>query len=88
MHPSKSLGWNLYIKNEFDNFVLRFEFMLAPGANNGLGIRTPMEGDAAYVGMELQILDNEVPIYKDLQPYQYHGSEVKFRNIRIKELKN
>jgi hypothetical protein len=47
-----------------------------------------MEGDAAYVGMELQILDNEVPIYKDLQPYQYHGSEVKFRNIRIKELKN
>ena len=33
-----------------------------------------MEGDAAYVGMELQILDNEDPIYKDLQVYQYHGS--------------
>jgi hypothetical protein len=47
---------------------------LTPGANNGLGIRTPMEGDAAYVGMELQILDNEAPIYKDLAPYQYHGS--------------
>jgi HEAT repeat protein len=74
MHPSKSFGGNLYTKDEFDNFVLRFEFMLTPGANNGLGIRTPMEGDAAYVGMELQILDNEAPIYKDLQPYQYHGS--------------
>ena len=24
--------------------------------------------------MELQILDNEVPIYKDLKAYQYHGS--------------
>ncbi|HPT33005.1 MAG TPA: DUF1080 domain-containing protein, partial [Prolixibacteraceae bacterium] len=42
--------------------------------NNGLGIRTPLEGDAAYVGMELQILDNEAAIYKNLQPYQYHGS--------------
>ena len=42
MHPSKSFGGNLYTKDEFDNFVLRFEFMLTPGANNGLGIRTPM----------------------------------------------
>lgn len=65
---------NLYTKNEFDNFVFRFEFMLTPGANNGLGIRTPMEGDAAYVGMELQILDNDAPVYENLETYQYHGS--------------
>jgi len=39
-----------------------------------LGIRTPTEGDAAYEGMELQILDNESPIYEKLKPYQYHGS--------------
>ena len=38
------------------------------------GIRTPLEGDAAYVGMELQILDDDAPIYKDLEEYQYHGS--------------
>ncbi|KAA6337975.1 hypothetical protein EZS27_013987, partial [termite gut metagenome] len=43
-------------------------------ANNGLGIRTPMEGDAAYEGMELQILDNDAPMYSDLQLYQFHGS--------------
>ena len=24
--------------------------------------------------MELQILDNDAPIYKNLEPYQYHGS--------------
>lgn len=65
---------NLYTKKEYDNFVFRFEFQLTPGANNGLGIRTPMEGDAAYVGMELQILDNDAPIYEKLQIYQYHGS--------------
>jgi hypothetical protein len=72
--PSKGSGGNLYTKSEYDNFVFRFEFMLTPAANNGLGIRTPMEGDAAYVGMELQILDSEHPVYKDLQIYQYHGS--------------
>ena len=67
-------GGNLYTKKEYDNFVFRFEFQLTPAANNGLGIRTPMEGDAAYVGMELQILDTEHPIYANLQPYQAHGS--------------
>lgn len=74
MKPSKSFGGNLFTKDEYSNFVFRFEFMLTPGANNGLGIRTPLEGDAAYVGMELQILDNDAPIYKDLEKYQYHGS--------------
>ncbi|MEA4905054.1 MAG: family 16 glycoside hydrolase [Petrimonas sp.] len=74
LHPSQSFGGNLYTKDQFGNFIFRFEFMLTPGANNGLGIRTPQEGDAAYVGMELQILDNEAPVYKDLQVYQYHGS--------------
>lgn len=74
LYPSKSFGGNLYTKEEYGNFVFRFEFQLTPGANNGLGIRTPMEGDAAYVGMELQILDNDAPIYSKLKEYQYHGS--------------
>jgi hypothetical protein len=72
--PGKGSGGNLYTKDEYSDFVFRFEFQLTPGANNGLGIRTPVEGDAAYVGIELQILDNEDPMYKDLHIYQYHGS--------------
>lgn len=74
LYPKNGGGGNLYTKNEYGDFVYRFEFQLTPGANNGLGIRTPMEGDAAYVGMELQILDNEDPIYSTLEKYQYHGS--------------
>jgi len=74
MNPSKSFGGNLYTKKEYANFVYRFDFKLTPGANNGVGIRTPMEGDAAYVGMEIQILDCEHPIYKDITPLQHHGS--------------
>jgi hypothetical protein len=72
--PEKGGGGNLYTKEEYSNFIYRFEFQLTPGANNGIGIRAPLEGDAAYVGMEIQVLDNESPKYKDLHPYQYHGS--------------
>ena len=64
----------MYTEKEYSYFILRFEFKLTPGANNGLGIRTPLMGDPAYVTIELQILDNTADIYKDLKPYQYHGS--------------
>ena len=72
--PGKGSGGNLFTKEQYSDFIYRFEFKLTPGANNGLGIRAPLEGDAAYEGMELQILDNEAPVYKNLKPYQYHGS--------------
>jgi len=67
-------GGNLYTEREYADFVFRFEFLLTPAANNGLGIRTPLTGDAAYVGMKLQILDDSAPVYANLQPYQFHGS--------------
>jgi hypothetical protein len=73
VHPELK-GGNLYTKEEYADFVYRFEFQLTPGANNGIGIRAPMEGDAAYTGMEIQVLDSEADMYKNLQPYQYHGS--------------
>lgn len=65
---------NLYTEKEYADFNFRFEFLLTPGANNGLGIRAPLTGDAAYGGVELQILDNTASIYANLKPYQYHGS--------------
>src|SRR6188474_2156655 len=39
-------GRNLFTEREFSDFVLRFEFKLEDGSNNGLGIRAPIEGDA------------------------------------------
>ncbi len=65
---------NLYTEKEYADFNFRFEFLLTPGANNGLGVRAPLSGDAAYGGVELQILDNTASIYANLKPYQYHGS--------------
>ncbi len=73
VHPEKG-GGNLYTAREYSDFVLRFEFRLTPAANNGIGIRAPLEGDAAYAGMEIQVLEDGSPVYWGLQPYQYHGS--------------
>ncbi len=70
----KGAGGNLLTVAEYGDFVLRFEFRLTPGANNGLAIRSPANGDAAFVGMELQILDDSHPKYANLQPGQVHGS--------------
>jgi len=72
--PNKGSGGNLYTKQEFGDFIYRFDFQLTPGANNGIGIHAPLEGDAAYVGMEIQVLDSEHPMYGYIQPYQAHGS--------------
>lgn len=74
VNPQAKGGGNLYTKEEYDNFIYRFEFQLTPGGNNGIGLHAPLEGDAAYVGMEIQVLDNEADMYKNLQQYQYHGS--------------
>jgi len=66
---------NLYVDDEFADFVFRFEFKLTHGANNGVGIRCEENKDAAYYGMEIQILDHFDPIYKGwLKDYQHHGS--------------
>ncbi|MEN8201151.1 MAG: DUF1080 domain-containing protein [Bacteroidota bacterium] len=73
IRPDKG-GGNLYTEKEYSDFIFCFEFKLSPGANNGLGIRAPLEGDAAYVGYELQILDNTASKYENLKAYQYHGS--------------
>ncbi|GAA5130989.1 DUF1080 domain-containing protein [Luteolibacter yonseiensis] len=67
-------GKNLVSAETFANYILEFDFKLPPGGNNGLGIHYPGSGDGAYSGMELQILDNSDPKYKDLKDYQFHGS--------------
>lgn len=66
---------HLYTVEIFDDFVLKFDFKLTPGANSGLSIRVPPDaGNAAYDAIELQILDNTAPMYRALKPSQYHGS--------------
>jgi 3-keto-disaccharide hydrolase len=68
-------GGNLFTEKEYSNFVFRFEFKTEPGGNNGVGIRAPLAGDAAYQGMEIQILDDGHEKYKGkIKSEQHHGS--------------
>lgn len=73
--PSLGGEGDLFTSEDYGDFIFRFEFRLLPGANNGLAIRTPFKGHAAYDGMELQILDHNSPRYRGwLKDYQHHGS--------------
>lgn len=68
-------GTNLYTVGEWSDFELRLRFRLAPGANNGIGVRAPLAGDAAYEGLEIQVLDDGHEKYRGwLKPWQRHGS--------------
>src|SRR6266850_354420 len=67
-------GGNLLTEREFSDFILRLDFKLEPGSNNGIGIRAPMEGDTAYAGMEIQVLDDKAPKHANIQPWQFNGS--------------
>jgi hypothetical protein len=64
-------GW-LMSEKDFANFELRLEYRLPVKGNSGVAIRSPLEGDPAYTGMEIQLLDDEN--YKGLRPSQYCGA--------------
>jgi hypothetical protein len=69
-------GGNIYTRAEYADHVIRLEYKLPPGGNNGLAIRYPGRGlHAATQGMcELQILDDTHPKYAKLDPRQFNGS--------------
>jgi acetyl esterase/lipase len=68
-------GGELYTKDEYDDFVVRVEFNLPPGGNNGLAIRYPGTGQPHLTAMcEVQVLDDTAEMYAKLDPRQYHGS--------------
>lgn len=70
-------GGNLFTEKEYSDFVLRFEFKMEEGSNNGIGIRAPLDGRASTLGMEIQILDEGAALagkWGKLKDTQYHGS--------------
>ena len=66
-------GWLATVR-EYDDFRLHLEFRIGPEGNSGVFVRAPQEGDPAYGGMEIQILDDHAEAYGELRPDQYTGS--------------
>ena len=77
LYCARGGGGNLFTEKEYEDFIIRFEFKLEDGSKSGLGIRAPLEGDAAFLGMEILILDDvaaERGRWGKLHPDQFHGS--------------
>ncbi len=73
IYCAKGGGGNLLTTKTYDNFILRFDFLLERESNNGIAIRSPLGGKSlAYEGIEIQVLD--AAYSKPLKPAQYHGS--------------
>src|SRR5699024_2028464 len=66
-------GW-LSTTETYDDFKLQLEYRLPEGGNSGVFLRAPHEGDPAYKGMEIQLLDDDAEQYAELEPWQYTGS--------------
>lgn len=67
-------GGFLYTEREYADFIFRFEFKMSPGGNNGIALRAPLDGRTSRTGMEIQVLDDTAEKYKNLKPWQFHGS--------------
>lgn len=50
-------GW-LLTEKEYGDFELRLEYKMPKAGNSGIALRTPPTGDPAYVGMEIQLIDD------------------------------
>jgi Domain of Unknown Function (DUF1080) len=67
-------GW-IGTTKMYGDFVLKVEWKIFAGGNSGVFLRVPdgkLDKSPSYHGLEVQILDDNHPMYKDkLQPYQY-----------------
>ncbi len=70
-------GGVLFWNTDLADFRSRLQFKLPKAGNNGLAIRYPGTGSAAYDGLcEIQVLDDQYELNKPakLDPRQVHGS--------------
>jgi hypothetical protein len=57
LHGSGARGTWLMCERQFSDFELKFEFKLGEVGNSGCALRSPMKGDPAFDGLELQMAD-------------------------------
>lgn len=69
----KGGGW-LSTTKTYDDFKLSLEFRMSNAGNSGVFLRAPRNGDPAFQGLEVQLLDDYADKFSDLDPAQYTGS--------------
>ncbi len=78
---TKNKGPWLRSRKEYGDFNLRLEYQVDEGANSGVFVRVPANGNhhrknenEPPAGFEVQILDDHARKYRNLKPYQFSGS--------------
>ena len=66
-------GW-LCTAEQYGDFEIELDYNCPPDGNSGVFIRAPREGHTSKVGMEIQLLDDDAAIHKDIKPYQHTAS--------------
>lgn len=70
----KGGGW-LGTESDHANFTLRLDFRLSADSNSGVYLRAPADtSHISRTGMEIQLLDEDAPKHKDIQPWQKTGA--------------
>lgn len=67
-------GWIGTRTSDYGDFDLKLEFNVPAEGNSGVFIRCPFEGNPAYTGMEIQVIDDDAQHWGELQPWQKTGS--------------
>jgi hypothetical protein len=67
-------GW-IGTDRTYSDFELRLEFRMTPESNSGVYLRAPRDTTRiSRTGMEIQLLDETHPRYKDIKDYQRTGA--------------
>jgi hypothetical protein len=74
LHGSSPRGTWLISQREYGNFILEFEFKLPEQGNSGCGLRFPLQGDPAFDGLELQMVDPRYYGETQVPPSELTGS--------------
>lgn len=75
LHGSTPRGTWLLSEKEYGDFVLEFEWKLGERGNSGCALRTPLYGDPAFDGLELQMVDPRYyPPEQKVTPAELTGS--------------
>lgn len=75
LHGSEPRGSWLVSEKEYGDFILKFDFKLGERGNSGCGLRFPAQGDPAFDGLELQMVDPRYyPPEMSVPPEELTGS--------------
>lgn len=75
LHGSEPRGTWLISEREYSDFMLEFEWKIGERGNSGTALRTPLAGDPAFDGLELQMVDPRYyPADMNVTPAELTGS--------------